>query len=149
MCYSGIFPTTAGTSLLVRFTSWNVKGLGRQIKKSKVFAHLRCLKSEVVFLQETHLCTNDHMLHSSWVNQDFHSNFNSKFRGVAILIHNRGQFTPTNVLADKNWQYLIVSSLLLQHRVTLVNIYAPNFNDPGFVDTLLNSIPFLNPHMLI
>ena len=40
-----------------RFTvvSWNVKGLGHVIKRGRVFSHLKTLKLDVIFLQETHI----------------------------------------------------------------------------------------------
>lgn len=34
--------------------SWNVCGLGHPIKQGKIFAHLKSLKADIVFLQETH-----------------------------------------------------------------------------------------------
>ena len=72
----------------VRFTSWNVRGLGGPIKRSRVFSHLKSLNTDIAFLQETHLCVNDHArLRKPWVGQVFHSNFNSKARGTAIIIH--------------------------------------------------------------
>lgn len=44
----------------LRFVSWNVKGLNGPVKRDRVFSHLRQLKTEIAFLQETHLTTTDH-----------------------------------------------------------------------------------------
>ena len=67
----------------IKIITWNVHGLGGQIKLSKIFSHLKSLSTDVVFLQETHLRVDDHLrLHKPWVGQIFHSNFNSKFRGT-------------------------------------------------------------------
>lgn len=84
-----MFGTAAlGTSLW--FISWNIKGMGHPVKRSKVLTHLKQLKSSIVFLQETHLQIEDHHgLHCSWVGQVFYSEFNSKSRGVAILINKK------------------------------------------------------------
>lgn len=90
-----------------------------------------------------------HRLRKSWVGQTFHSTFNSKARGVAILIHKRIQFTATNVISDPNGRYLIISGILLHKPVLLVNVYAPNFDDVGFANKLLSSLPNLNTHHLI
>lgn len=124
--------------------------MGNPVKRSKVFTHLKRLNSDIVFLQETHLRTKDHhRLHCPWVSQVFHSNFDSKARGVVIFISNKAQFSSTNIIADKNGRYLIVAGTLLQKRVLLVNVYAPNFDDADFANRLLSSLPFLNTHLLI
>lgn len=39
----------------VRFISWNVKGVNGPVKRARIFAHLKFLKCEIAFLQETHL----------------------------------------------------------------------------------------------
>uniref|UniRef100_A0AAR2K3C9 exodeoxyribonuclease III n=1 Tax=Pygocentrus nattereri TaxID=42514 RepID=A0AAR2K3C9_PYGNA len=139
---------TLGTHL--RFISWNVRGMGNPVKRSRVFAHLKRQTSDVVFLQETHLRTKDqHRLYCPWVSQVFHSNFNSKSRGVAILISKRCQFSATNIIADRDGRYLIVAGTVMQTKVLLVNVYAPNFDDVEFVNKLLSNIPCLSTHLLI
>lgn len=47
-----------------------------------------------------------------WVAEVFHSNFNSKARGVAILIGKSTSFSVTNVISDKDGRYLIISATL-------------------------------------
>lgn len=82
----GTKPESVGSA--VRFISWNVRGMNGQIKRARIFTHMKRLNMEIVFLQETHLHIKDHVrLKKSWVGQIFHSNFNSKTRGTAILIH--------------------------------------------------------------
>lgn len=142
------FLSTASSS--IRFLSWNIKGAGHQIKRSKVLSHLKHLKADIVFLQETHMLNKDHFrLHKPWVGQMFHSTFNSKSRGVAILIHKRIQFTATSTILDPHGRYLIITGLLFQTPVLLVNVYAPHFDNPNFANNLLNSLPNLNTHLLI
>lgn len=82
-----------------------------------------------VFLRETPLKLKvHHRLWSSWVGQVYHSNFNSKARGVAILINKIIKFSSTDVIADKNGRYLIIAGTLMQTEVLLVNVNAPNFD---------------------
>lgn len=139
-----------GVGPSVRFTSWNIRGMSSPSKRGKIFSHLKRLNSDIVFLQETHLKSKDHYrLQASWIGHVFHSNFNSKSRGVAILINKNIQFLPTDVIADKNGRYLMVVGMLMQTKVLLVNIYAPNFDDVEFANRLLSSIPHLNSHLLI
>lgn len=82
MVNDNIYPSIAGSGTPLRFISWNIRGMGNPVKRSKVFAHLKRLNSDLVFLQETHLRVKDQCrLHCPWVGQVFHSNFNSKARG--------------------------------------------------------------------
>lgn len=134
----------------IRFVSWNVRGLGGPIKRSRVFSHLRSLKTDIAFLQETHLCINDHFrMRKPWVGQIFHSAFNSKSRGAAILINKRTQFLPDQIISDPHGRYVIVSGKLYQTSVVLVNVYAPNWDNPNFMTSLFSKIPNLDTHRLI
>lgn len=100
----------------VKFVTWNVRGLGGQIKRSRVFSHLKSLSTDIVFLQETHLRVSDHVrLRRPWIGQVFHSNFNSKSRGTAIVIHKRIKFVPQNVISDPDGRYVIVSGIYTKH----------------------------------
>uniref|UniRef100_A0AAR2K2K2 exodeoxyribonuclease III n=1 Tax=Pygocentrus nattereri TaxID=42514 RepID=A0AAR2K2K2_PYGNA len=95
----------------VRFLSWNVRGLNGPVKRTKVFSHLKQLEADILLLQETHLKLDDHnRLRKPWVNQIFHSRFNCRSRGVAILISKRVQFNPSSVISDPNGRFIIVDS---------------------------------------
>lgn len=134
----------------IRIITWNVRGLGGQIKRSRVFSHLKSLSSDIMFLQETHLRTGDHTrLRKQWVGQEFHSSFNSKSRGTAILIHKRVMFLAEQVLSDLEGRFVIVSGILFQTPVVLVNVYAPNWDNPSFMSMLFSKIPNLDTHHLI
>ena len=116
----------------IRFLSWNVKG---PVKRTRIFLQLKRLNPDVVFLQETHLRVSDHSrLRSNWVNQYFHSNFNSRSRGVAILINKRRNLVILDVKVDTYGRYVIVTGTIYQTPVILVNIYAPNWDDPDFAN---------------
>lgn len=134
----------------IRFITWNVKGLQTQTKTVKVFSHLKNMSADIVFLQETHLVKLEHnKLRRSWVNQVFHSNYNTKARGVAILINKRIQFIPSEIILDREGRYVIVAGRLFQEQVLLVNVYAPNWDDENFVKRLLSILPNLDSHKLI
>lgn len=93
---------------------------------------------------------DDHLrLHKPWVGQIFHSNFNSKSRGTAILIYKRVKFTPDHIHCDPDGQYVIVSGMLFQTPVVLANVYAPNWDSPNFMSTFFSHLPNLDTHKLI
>lgn len=61
---SSMINNAGGTSPVggaaVRFLCWNVKGLNGPVKRTRIFSHLKQLKTDVLFLQETHLRLEDH-----------------------------------------------------------------------------------------
>lgn len=140
----------AGAGHSIRIVSWNVRGLGGQIKRSKVLSHLKTLSSDIIFLQETHLRIGDHTrLRKPWVGQVYHSSFNSRSRGTAILMHKRVMFLMEQVISDPEGRFVIVSGVLFQKPVVLVNVYAPNWDSPTFIPMLFSKIPNLDTHHLI
>lgn len=58
--YCSMFPydmTNQGKNL--RFISWNLKGANHPTKRDKVMTHLKQLRGDIFFLQETHLCSSE------------------------------------------------------------------------------------------
>ena len=88
-------------NITVNCISWNTKGLNHIIKRNRVLSHLRSLEVNIAFLQETHLRTSDHnRLRKGWVGQLYHSIFEGKSRGAAILINKNTPFIMQKVTAD-------------------------------------------------
>lgn len=134
----------------VNFVSWNVKSLNHPVKRKKVVTHLKQLKTDIAFLQETHLCITDlFRLKKGWSGQVYHSNFHSKTRGAAILIDKSIPFTMSNVDSDSAGRYIIVTGQLLSLPVILANIYAPNWDNPSFFSNLFSRLPNVASHHLI
>lgn len=101
-------------------------------------------------MQETHL-KNDHVnyLKKGWVGQVFHSRFNAKARGTAILILKDIPFQAEEVISDKNGRFVIVVGRLFTSLVILINVYAPNYDDYNFFNKLFSAIPGDNNYKLI
>lgn len=126
--------TGQGIGCLVKLVSWNVKSLNHPVKRKKVIAHPNNLKADIAFCQETHLCVADHCrLRGGWIGQTYHSNFNSKTRGVAIVINKRIPFIMSKVESAPAGRYVIVVGHLYGLPVILVNIYGPNWEDAVFL----------------
>lgn len=134
----------------VKFISWNVKGVNNVTKRRRVMSHLQQLKVDIAFLQETHLCNNNiAWLKQHWVGHVFHSTFNAKARGTVILINKGISFESKQVIKDPNGRYVIVVGQLFSNPVVLVNIYAPNFDDPHFFEKMFSLIPNMDTHFLL
>ena len=134
----------------ISFVSWNVRGLGKPTKLNKVLSHLDNLGAQIAFIQETHLNVSDHTkVRRRWVSQSFHSLFNSKARGVAILIHHSVPFVASNVIADRNGRYVIVTGTLYETPLILANVYGPNHDDEQFFVKFFSTLPNIDTHLVI
>lgn len=77
----------------VRVFSWNINGVKDPVKSRKCLCYLKSQQTDVAFIQETHLVDSEVVkLKRDWVGQVFYSSFNSKKRGVAILVHKKLNF---------------------------------------------------------
>lgn len=87
----------------VKIASLNVNGLNNPVKRRKVIAILKREKSQIIFLQETHLSPSEHDKLKKYVyRQTFYSSFR-KFnkRVVSILIHNSLNFDLLKEISKK------------------------------------------------
>ena len=134
----------------MNFVSWNCRGLNAPVKRSKVLSHLRKLEAHIIYLQETHLKVVDHTrLRKNWIGQIYHSTFQAKARGTAILIHKSVPFICSNVLADPNGRYIVVTGKIHSIPLILTNIYAPNWDDYHFFRTFFSKLTDIGTHSLI
>ena len=52
----------------IEYILWNIKGVNNPVKRKRVLTHLKGLKANVAFLQETHLRTFEHFrMRKDWV----------------------------------------------------------------------------------
>ncbi len=85
----------------IKFISWNVCGIGSQAKQLKVINHLLKTQADICLLQETHLTnTRSTVLKSTHFPHIFTANYNSRQRGVAIMINNKIQFNHNTSISD-------------------------------------------------
>ena len=89
-------------------------------------SRLQQMQVDVAFLSETHLRqASVSGLQRGWVSQVFHSKFDARARGVAILINKNIAFQPTEVISDPNGRYIIDTGQIFANKIILVNLYAP------------------------
>lgn len=116
-----------------KFCSWNVKGLGQLVKRKKVLNTLKAKKYDIAFLQETHLSELDNKkLQRDWVGHVYYSVGSSASKGVTILVHKHLQFRNQKLYTDEQGRLIIMLAEIGGQPYILVNIYAPNVDDPSF-----------------
>ena len=112
--------------------------------------HMQQLKGDVFFIQETHLCNREvTRLKRPWIDQLFHSGFNQKARGAAILICKNIHFEPHKTVTGPTGRFVIVSGKLHDTQVILASIYGPNWDDSSFVTKLFTSFPNIDSYHII
>lgn len=117
----------------LKFTSWNVRGMINTVKLKQVMTRIKQLESTIVFLQETHLLKEElQKIQRRWPGQVLASCFSSHSRGVMVLIHKSVPFQVNKEIADRAGRYLIIQGTYMSKIINLVNIYAPNEDNPAF-----------------
>ena len=130
--------------LKVRITSWNCRGLQKTKKVKQVMNRIKILQSKIVFLQETHLTHEDELkVRRRWKGKILSAPFTSQARGVMILIHDFIPLQIHQVIKDKAGRYLIIQGTILREQLILINIYAPNTDEPKFFQNLFLTIASL------
>ena len=120
------------------------------IKLKQVITRLKQLDSSIAFIQETHLLGEDLLkVRRRWPGQVLASCFSSHSRGVMVLIHKSVPFQVNNVVVDTAGRYLVVQGTLLREDINLVNIYAPNDDNPSFFENLFLLIASLSGKVLM
>ena len=138
------------SGLDIKFTSWNCRGLQKLKKVKQVMGRLKDLQSRIIFLQETHLgAKQDLRIRRRWQGEVFSAHFNTQARGVMILVHRSIPLSVTKIIADKEGRYLIVQGTLFTECLNLVNIYAPNIDDPNFFSNLFVTLTSLKGQYII
>jgi len=118
--------------------SWNIRGINSPIKRKKMLTYLKRQKVDIAFIQESHLTDSEHLkLCRDWVGNVFYSSFSSKARGVALLINKHLNFKLNSVEKDQNGRFLLVDCEINRNKMSLVNIYGPNYDDPLFFNNLI------------
>ena len=134
----------------LQFTSWNVRGLNKIVILKQVMDRLRRLKAQIIFLQETHLASEDVMgVRRRWPGQVFSASGSSNSSGVITLIHKAVPFNLIRVTEDRFGRYIIIECELLSVRVNLVNVYGTNTDNPTFFRQLFLMLAALPGQIII
>lgn len=127
----------------MKIVSQNINGLCNPVKRGKVLAKIKKEKSQVIFLQETHLSQQEHeKLKKFGFRNTYYSSFKKGHRrGVAILIPlNSVCFEFCKEISDKEGRYILVRGKIENKMVTLVNVYAPPDCSKSFFKSLFNVV---------
>lgn len=124
----------------IRIGSLNVRGLAGVQKRKDVFKWLRDKKLCIYCLQDVH-CTEEtvNRWELEWGYKCYIAPYRNDSRGTAILINNNFEHKVHKLKTDPGGNYVVIDIEMLGKRITLVNCYGPNTDNPQFYGEL-NSI---------
>ena len=70
----------------------------------------------------------------------FHVNGSQKKARVAILISDKIDFKISNIVRDKEGQYILIKGSIQEDDITSVNMYVPNIGAPQYMRQTLTDI---------
>ena len=135
----------------IKIESINCRGIRNKGKRVDIFNKAREEHIHILCLQETHITAKDlNTIKNEW-NVTFHISGNeTNSGGVLIAIDNNFEYICHNNITDPHGRYLILDiELVGVARLLLINIYAPNEDEPQFFENLFNIIESLDTKNLI
>ena len=125
----------------LRIASFNVRGLGNANKRRKIFNYLHHKEFDIVLLQETHSVRNQEKFwRSIWGSKIYYSHGTNDSRGVCILLAKKSLVKVFHSYKDAEGRIIAIDIFFENQSICLVNIYAPNLDDPAFFDEIFTVI---------
>ena len=110
----------------VKFLSQNVKGLGDDFKRRKVFNNFKD-KANVIFVQESHSTVETKAKwNKMWNGTIKYSHGTSASRGCMIMFKDTLEYEVIDTKSDVMGRYVMVKCIVQGQKMFLVNVYAPN-----------------------
>ena len=118
----------------IRIMSYNVQGLQSTEKRIDVFEYIKSKNYDIYCLQDTHFTVeNEKQIIDQWGNSNsIFSHLKSNARGVAILFSKRLDYKIHRKIIDDSGNFIIVDMNIHNQRLTLINLYGPNTDNPNF-----------------
>uniref|UniRef100_A0A673IQH6 exodeoxyribonuclease III n=1 Tax=Sinocyclocheilus rhinocerous TaxID=307959 RepID=A0A673IQH6_9TELE len=136
--------------VFLKVISWNISGCNHVIKRKKILTYLKQNKSDIAMLQETHLSAEEsEKFKRGWIDQVYSSTFNTRSRGVAILIKKGLDFKVHKTYNDHEGRWIALDSSLEGQKYTIMNIYAPYVMSLDFFNEICNIIRNIGNYYII
>ena len=131
----------------LKIISLNINGLNDHLKRTALVDWLKCMKVDVVCLQETH--SPSHESARRWfANSGYRvasSSLTSKSAGVAILV--KDIYKMKKIIKDEDGRYVQAVVDFGEGQASFISLYAPNRNPARnvFFASLTGLIDFSRP----
>ena len=126
----------------VTIATYNCNGLANDSKRNEVFTWLQDKKNiKIICVQETH-SENELKWKSEWGGDILFSHGLSNSRGVMILFKKELQHTVHSVQTDEDGRWLMVEVTVDNLCINIINLHAPNEDNPKFFEKIFNVISY-------
>ena len=130
--------------------SANCQGLRDFKKRVDVINYFKETGAHIICLQDTHLTDNDKTnFYNIWSGTFYLHGQNTNSRGVAVLFSNTFDFQVKDVNTDRAGNFLQLVIETYNTKINLVNIYAPNLDNPNFYRSVENLVAQSNSDLNI
>ena len=117
---------------MVVILTQNVCGLRDDKKRKEVFWYHRS-KADIVCFQETHSSPQDEAIwRNQWRGLTFLSHGTNRSKGVFVGVRQNFPMNVISVKIDKTGRYVVLQFSHENEKFVLVNLYAPNRDNPEF-----------------
>ena len=135
---------------MVNVVTCNANGLQDACKRKEMFLYFKKSLFDAIIVQETHSIQNiEHIWKNEWGGKVLYDNGESNARGVAILFNPKLNVQVLEVKNSGEGRFLIAHVKIQQHELTLVNVYAPNDDQPNFFHRVFDEIAQMKCQELI
>ena len=128
------------TTILI--DSINCRGIIDKVKRANILLKAKAEHINILCLQETHLKAEDtEMIKKDWNINFFMSGENQNAGGVLIAVDDNFEYIKHTVTIYEHGRYIILDiEVVGVARFLLINLYAPNEDNPDFLSKLLSLI---------
>lgn len=135
----------------IHFISYNVRGLRDNLKRRKIMRFLNQRKFDVAFIQESHSVLQDEKIwQNEWGGKIYFAHGTNDSKGVGIWIKKGSPIMVQDQIQDDAGRYIILNVSYEGNNYSLVNLYAPNADDPQFfMETFQKMEQFPNDYKVI
>lgn len=123
----------------VSIISCNVRGINNNNKRSDIFNYLKHMEHNIYCIQDIHCGeAQENAFKKNWDGEMIIATGTSNSRGVAILLNKNFEYKIMDKRMNMEGNFLAIKILMFDTEVSLVNIYGPNTDNPGFYDEIIN-----------
>ena len=124
----------------LKILSCNVRGIANMLKRKQLFRYLIEKEANIIFLQETHSTKKyEKIWKAQWKGKIIFDHGTSKSKGTCILISPDTDVQIQKITRSKEGRFVNIELNWENNTVNLLNIYAPNVDNPEFFHNLLQT----------
>ena len=118
----------------IKIATVNCQGLATLSKRQDVINFYRSKGYSMVCFQDTHFTSeSESYIEAMWGYKCFFNSYRSNARGVSIFLNNTFEYKVHQEKKDIDGNLLALDITIEDNRVTIINIYGPNTDNPEYV----------------